>query len=96
MTRKNKKVRITLLSRDSQYRNVLNEDELIAALKKNKNYHVKRVKYSGNKSRKSNEYIKDFRAQLNHTRNSDVFIGMHGAGLTHMLFLPDWAAVFEL
>ena len=21
---------------------------------------------------------------------------MHGAGLTHLLFLPDWAAVFEL
>ena len=21
---------------------------------------------------------------------------MHGAGLTHLLFLPDWAAVFEM
>ncbi|XP_046555133.1 EGF domain-specific O-linked N-acetylglucosamine transferase-like [Haliotis rubra] len=23
-------------------------------------------------------------------------IGIHGAGLTHMLFLPDWAVVFEM
>ena len=30
------------------------------------------------------------------THNSDIFIGMHGAGLTHLLFLPDWAVVFEL
>ncbi|KAJ8973594.1 hypothetical protein NQ317_010031 [Molorchus minor] len=30
------------------------------------------------------------------SRNSDVFIGIHGAGLTHLLFLPEWAAVFEL
>ena len=37
-----------------------------------------------------------FRDQLTLTQNSDVFIGMHGAGLTHLLFLPDWAAVFEL
>ena len=21
---------------------------------------------------------------------------MHGAGLTHLLFLPDWASVFEM
>ena len=25
-----------------------------------------------------------------------VKVGIHGAGLTHMLFLPDWAGVFEL
>lgn len=43
-------------------------------------------------------YTKDmkFSQQLEITRNSDVFIGMHGAGLTHLLFLPDWATVFEL
>lgn len=37
-----------------------------------------------------------FKQQLEITRNTDVFIGMHGAGLTHLLFLPDWATVFEL
>ena len=30
------------------------------------------------------------------SHNSDIFIGMHGAGLTHLLFLPDWAVIFEL
>ena len=30
------------------------------------------------------------------THNSDIFIGMHGAGLTHLLFLPDWATIFEM
>ncbi|WKY03942.1 hypothetical protein Q1695_005150 [Nippostrongylus brasiliensis] len=37
-----------------------------------------------------------FLSQLATTHNSDVFIGMHGAGLTHLLFLPDWAAIMEL
>nr|AIA83358.1 CAZy families GT61 protein [uncultured bacterium] len=37
-----------------------------------------------------------FKKQLEITANSDVLIGIHGAGLTHLLFLPDWAAVFEL
>ena len=30
------------------------------------------------------------------THNSDIFIGMHGAGLSHVMFLPDWAALFEM
>lgn len=25
-----------------------------------------------------------------------MLIGMHGAGLTHLLFLPNWACLFEL
>lgn len=37
-----------------------------------------------------------FLDQLRFTHNTDIFIGMHGAGLTHLLFLPDWAVVFEL
>lgn len=37
-----------------------------------------------------------FLVQLRITHNSDIFIGMHGAGLTHLLFLPDWAVIFEL
>uniref|UniRef100_A0A8C7M3X4 EGF domain specific O-linked N-acetylglucosamine transferase n=1 Tax=Oncorhynchus mykiss TaxID=8022 RepID=A0A8C7M3X4_ONCMY len=37
-----------------------------------------------------------FLEQLRITHNSDIFIGIHGAGLTHLLFLPDWAVIFEL
>ena len=32
--------------------------------------------------------------QASHT--SDIFMGIHGAGLTHMIFLPDWGGVFEM
>lgn len=85
--RKNRKIRIRLLSRDTKYRTILNEDELIEALKRVDEYEIERVVY--------NKDV-DFKRQLEITRNSDVFIGMHGAGLTHLLFLPDWAAVFEL
>lgn len=37
-----------------------------------------------------------FTEQLAVTRNTDIFIGIHGAGLTHLLFLPRWASLFEL
>ncbi|XP_023290002.1 EGF domain-specific O-linked N-acetylglucosamine transferase isoform X2 [Orussus abietinus] len=85
--RKSSKIRVVLLSRDTQYRNILNQDELVTALKKNPNYHVKKAVYNKNMS---------FKKQLEISSNADIFIGIHGAGLTHMMFLPDWAAVFEL
>lgn len=81
------RVRVTLLSRDTKYRKILNEAELINALNKSKDLFVQKVTYNRNIS---------FKKQLEITRNSDVLIGIHGAGLTHSLFLPDWAAVFEL
>ncbi|XP_050527187.1 EGF domain-specific O-linked N-acetylglucosamine transferase [Daktulosphaira vitifoliae] len=84
----NEKIKITFLSRNTRYRNVINENELILALKKNSDYEVKRVIYSEN-------YL-SFKKQILRTHNSDIFIGMHGAGLTHLLFLPDWAVIFEL
>lgn len=37
-----------------------------------------------------------FRDQLKIIHNTDILIGMHGAGLTHLLFLPKWASLFEL
>ena len=37
-----------------------------------------------------------FKDQLKIIQNTDILVGIHGAGLAHMLFLPDWAAVFEL
>ena len=38
----------------------------------------------------------DFVDQLAIIQDTDVLIGIHGAGLTHLMFLPDWAVVFEL
>ncbi|XP_053693020.1 EGF domain-specific O-linked N-acetylglucosamine transferase [Sabethes cyaneus] len=81
------KIRITFLSRQTKFRRVLNEDKLIEAISANEDYNVNRVSYS---------YQMDFREQLKITRNTDIFIGMHGAGLTHLLFLPKWAVLFEL
>lgn len=85
--RKSSKIRITFLSRQTKYRRILNEDSLVAAIKNNKRYHVRHVSYDDKLT---------FVEQLKITRNSDVLIGMHGAGLTHLLFLPNWATLFEI
>jgi hypothetical protein len=34
--------------------------------------------------------------QLRLVVGTDILVGMHGAGMTHVLFLPKWAAVIEL
>ncbi|XP_054640868.1 EGF domain-specific O-linked N-acetylglucosamine transferase isoform X2 [Dunckerocampus dactyliophorus] len=81
-------VRVTLLARSTEYRRISNQVELINGLKTMLLLDVNVVDYK----------YKDipFLEQLRITHNSDIFIGMHGAGLTHLLFLPDWAVVFEL
>nr|CAG4643788.1 EOG090X02IK [Lepidurus arcticus] len=81
------KVYITLLSRDTQYRRILNEDQLLLAIQSNPNYVIQKAVFT---------HLTDFRQQLTVIQQTDILIGMHGAGLTHLLFLPDWAAVFEL
>ncbi|CAG9864442.1 unnamed protein product [Phyllotreta striolata] len=87
IARSNGKIRITLLSRNTKYRRVLNEAELMNGLEEIEEFDVQRVVY---------DHDMPFKQQLEISRNSDVFIGMHGAGLTHLLFLPEWAAVFEI
>ncbi|XP_053662997.1 EGF domain-specific O-linked N-acetylglucosamine transferase [Anopheles marshallii] len=86
-TRSDERLRITFLSRQTRYRRVLNEDALMDRIEHNPDYLVQRVSYGHELS---------FIEQLRITRNSDIFIGMHGAGLTHLLFLPKWATLFEL
>lgn len=81
------KVRVTILERRTKYRNVLNQEELVRILRRDKSMEVQVVHYSSQIP---------LTEQLTSTHNTDVFIGMHGAGLTHLLFLPDWAATFEL
>ena len=81
------KLRVTLLSRQTKYRRILNEDELVNGLIESGKYHVEIAKFS---------HRTDFLHQLEVVRNTDILIGMHGAGLTHLLFLNDQAGVFEL
>ncbi|KAL1512998.1 hypothetical protein ABEB36_002486 [Hypothenemus hampei] len=85
--RHGKTIRITFLSRDTRYRKILNEEELLNTLSDNDEYDVRKVIFN-----------KDipFRQQLEVIANTDILVGIHGAGLTHLLFLPDWAAVFEV
>ncbi|XP_014343462.1 EGF domain-specific O-linked N-acetylglucosamine transferase isoform X2 [Latimeria chalumnae] len=85
---KNGKIRITLLARSTEYRRILNQDELVNAMKTISTFEVRVVDYKYKNI--------GFLDQLRITHNSDIFIGMHGAGLTHLLFLPDWAVIFEL
>ncbi|XP_072175614.1 EGF domain-specific O-linked N-acetylglucosamine transferase-like [Diadema setosum] len=82
------KIRVTLLDRKSKHRNIINQDELIAALRDIPGVEVTVIVYHWRNI--------TFKEQLRNTQNSDIFIGMHGAGLTHLLFLPDWAVIFEL
>nr|XP_022298312.1 EGF domain-specific O-linked N-acetylglucosamine transferase-like [Crassostrea virginica] len=81
------KIRITLLSRKTKYRNILNEDELVKAMKTVGEFEVKVVTYNRDMP---------FKEQIQSSYNSDIFIGIHGAGLTHLLFQPDWAVIIEL
>uniref|UniRef100_A0A8C5L3C4 EGF domain-specific O-linked N-acetylglucosamine transferase n=1 Tax=Jaculus jaculus TaxID=51337 RepID=A0A8C5L3C4_JACJA len=85
---KDGKIRVTILARSTEYRKIINQNELVNALKTVSTFDVKIVDY------KYREL--GFLDQLRITHNTDIFIGMHGAGLTHLLFLPDWATVFEL
>lgn len=81
-------IRITLLKRSTKYRKIINEEELIGAMTRVKGIKVTPVDY---KYREMN-----FLEQLKISHNTDIFIGMHGAGLTHSLFLPDWGVLFEI
>uniref|UniRef100_A0A8C5Y6G5 EGF domain-specific O-linked N-acetylglucosamine transferase n=1 Tax=Microcebus murinus TaxID=30608 RepID=A0A8C5Y6G5_MICMU len=83
------KIRVTILARSTEYRKILNQHEGQLALTP-----VSPPRPSRAAPRAHREL--GFLEQLRVTHNTDVFIGMHGAGLTHLLFLPDWAAVFEL
>lgn len=86
-TRLNQKVRVTLLSRNTKYRRILNENELIEELEKVDDLDVQKVVFDRDMT---------FKEQLEVSRNTDVFIGIHGAGLTHLLFMSEWAALFEV
>ncbi|XP_076468746.1 EGF domain-specific O-linked N-acetylglucosamine transferase-like [Babylonia areolata] len=81
------KIRVTMLARSTKYRQILNQVELVRALQTDFEFDVRVV-----------DFVRTmpFLEQIEISHNSDIFIGMHGAGLTHMLFQPDWAVVIEL
>lgn len=68
-------------------RKIKNEEELLQNVKNLlPSHHVQGVQLDSISIKK----------QLQHVSQADIMIGMHGAGLTHTLFLPDHAALIEL
>ncbi|XP_075704070.1 EGF domain-specific O-linked N-acetylglucosamine transferase-like isoform X2 [Rhinoderma darwinii] len=87
-SKREEKIRVTILIRSTEFPKILNLDELVHALKSVPLFQVTVVD--------SKYRSLGFLEQLKITHNSDIFIGLHGAGLTHLPFLPNWAVIFEL
>lgn len=86
-------IHVTFLTRNTRYRQVLNQDALIHSLedtleKKGDNRVKIRVVDFNHRT--------PFVEQVKISSTTDVLIGMHGAGLTHVLFQPDYGVLFEL
>ncbi len=81
-------IRVTLISRRTRHRRVLNEESLVSALEATGRYQVTLAVFTHSSP--------DFDQQMATVHHTDVLVGVHGAGLTHMLFLPSWGVVFEL
>jgi len=67
-------------------RQIKNEKELISILECDKSITVRSVDFVG----------VPILEQLDMVRKSNILVGMHGAGLSHMMFLPEEAVVVEL
>lgn len=81
-------VRVTILSRKTRFRRILNQEALADGLrKKSPHFSVSVVDYS---------HQMPFLDQVNITAHTDILVGIHGAGLTHSLLLPDYSVLFEL
>jgi len=84
----NHKLRLTLLDRGQKgYRRILNIEDIVAALEASGLYTVRVARFS---------HGFPFTSQLEIVANTDILAGVHGAGLSHALFLPEWAQVVEL
>jgi protein O-GlcNAc transferase len=82
-----KKIKVTILARLTRTRKILNLGTLHKALIDHGGFDVTIAQFS---------HTYPYEQQMEIIRNTDILVGIHGAGLTHMLFLPDWAVVFEL
>lgn len=80
-------IRVTIISQSKSTRRILNENDIKTA--------------SDNISDEFQTRVVDFASmtfleQLKITHSTDILVGVHGDGLTHTLFLPDWGSLLEL
>lgn len=84
--RRNKEV-VAKFIRRTNFRKLINETELIESVKKAvPHLHLEIVDFAAF----------SFAEQLRIVRETDLLIGVHGAGLTHTMFLPPGSAVVEI
>eukprot|EP00095_Tigriopus_kingsejongensis_P009102 snap_masked-scaffold295_size218279-processed-gene-1.20 protein:Tk09102 transcript:snap_masked-scaffold295_size218279-processed-gene-1.20-mRNA-1 annotation:"uncharacterized glycosyltransferase aer61-like" len=86
-TTDSRKIRVTIISRLTQHRRIMNEPNLVDALEQVGDFEVNMAYFT-------HKY--PFLEQVRSVHQTDILVGMHGAGLAHMFFLPPWAVVFEL
>lgn len=70
-------------------RHILNHDELLRALSA-----IPRMQVSTARFDFADKV--PFEEQVSRMAHADVIVGLHGAGLTHALWMPPWAAVVEI
>lgn len=75
--------RIFISRKKANYRRISNEEELIPILRK---YGFEIICLE--------DY--DFKTQINIVNRAEVMVGIHGAGLTNMIFLPENSKILEL
>jgi len=101
------KLRVTLLSRSTEYRRILNLDDVrfdnVRATPPDNGGHrsgrrrvraARRRLHAVGRARlfaQTQHSGTPFLSQLEIDASTDIFMSMHGSGLTHLLFLPDWA-----
>lgn len=89
----NKQIYLTFLSRNTKYRKILNQNQLIQSLEEALKHDnqtdvtIQLVDFN---------HQMPFIDQVKLSSISDILIGIHGAGLTHTLFQPDYGILFEL
>ena len=77
------KNKVYISRKNARKRKIINEDELITVLMK---YDFEIVDFDN----------LTFREQLSHVLSADILVSLHGAGLTHMLWMKSPAKIFEI
>lgn len=87
-------INITFIKRNTRYRQILNQQQLIDSLRSFLKVQNQKIKV--NIQLVDFNHRMPFIEQIRLSSQTDILIGIHGAGLTHTLFQPDYGILFEL